>query len=66
MFLATLIFYTGWLVIALYLYSSGKQVYDASNMLPFGQMQMNNTIRQLFWIHLFGLFWGTAFLMALG
>jgi len=36
MFLATLIFYTGWLVIALYLYSSGKQVYDASNMLPFG------------------------------
>ena len=61
-YVAMAVFYIFWLVVALYLYSSGTQIIDSSRMIPFGQIDMSGTARSLVWVHLFGLFWGTAFL----
>lgn len=56
MFLAIAVFFTLWVIISIYIYSSGK-VSQCSGGSPYGCVSWNNTILSCLGVYIFGLFW---------
>lgn len=62
LFMATFIYF---LIIGLYLYSSGTQYHNDQNWTPFSSFQFDNTLKNLIYFHTFGGLWSLAFNIAL-
>jgi choline transporter-like protein 2/4/5 len=61
-FLLSMTFYAYWVVLSIWLYSSGK-ITKSANFYP--EIEWNSTTRYAWWYHLFGLFYISAFISAL-
>jgi len=62
-FVVSIVFFAYWLVVALYVYSSGG-VSSKDGTLPFGHVSTTTDIKIFGFTHLFGLFWYEAFFAA--
>lgn len=62
-FVVSIVFFAYWLVVALYVYSSGG-VSSKDGTLPFGHVSITTDIKIFGFTHLFGLFWYEAFFAA--
>jgi len=60
LFLAS--FFAYWLIIALYLYTSGT--WSQVGQQPFGKIEWDAYIQEILIVHCFALFWNVAFMMA--
>lgn len=61
-FLVSLVYYMLWIIISLYLFSIGT-VTEQSQPLPYDQVKASSFVQALGFVHLFALFWNSAFLI---
>jgi hypothetical protein len=58
-----IIFLAYWIVVYAYMVTSGKAVEDGEGHARFNDSGESN-FTEMFWYHLFGLFWGSQFILA--
>lgn len=63
MFVLIAAFFSFWIVISLYIFSSGEVV--QSNTSPFGSVDWNTGVKRCLVYYLFGLFWNVELLIGM-